>query len=159
MSVFVQVGADSPIKYIVLQVHYAHKFPEGKTDDSGVFLHYTLQPMPKQAGILLLGTSGQIPPMSVEHMDSACRMREQKTIHPFAYRTHTHSLGKLVAGYRVRRVGGEDGKQEWVQLGKRDPLTPQMFYPIENTEPIVYGDILAARCTMESHRNRVTVTG
>lgn len=152
-----KVGADSPIKYIVLQVHYAHKFPDGKVDDSGVVMHYTETPQPKQAGIILLGTAGLVPPRAVEYMDSACKMREDKTIYPFAYRTHTHQLGKVVAGYRVRR--GPDGRSDWVQLGKRDPLTPQMFYPIENADPIKPGDILASRCTMESHRDRVTYTG
>lgn len=41
-----KVGSSSPIKYIVLQVHYAHieKFKDGSTDDSGIFLHYTKQP-------------------------------------------------------------------------------------------------------------------
>lgn len=150
-----KVGADSPIKYIVLQVHYAHKFPEGKIDDSGVTLHYTQQRMKKLAGIILLGTAGLVPPNSIETMDSKCKIDQE--IYPFAYRTHTHQLGKVVAGYRVR--AGPDGKQEWIQLGKRDPLTPQMFYPIENSEPIQPGDILASRCTMESHRDRVTYTG
>lgn len=150
-----KVGADSPVKYIVLQVHYAHKFPEAKTDDSGVIMHYTEKQMKKMAGILLLGTAGLIPPNSVEHMDSSCAV--DKEIFPFAYRTHTHQLGKVVAGYRVRT--GLDGRKQWVQLGKRDPLTPQMFYPIENSEAIQPGDILASRCTMESHRSRVTYTG
>lgn len=150
-----KIGADSPIKYIVLQVHYAHKFPDGKVDDSGVIMHYTQTQMPKLAGIILLGTAGLIPPNSVEQMDSSCRV--DKKIYPFAYRTHTHQLGKVVAGYRVRT--GMDGRQQWIQLGKRDPLTPQMFYPIENSEPIMPGDIIASRCTMESHRNRITYTG
>lgn len=38
-----KVGKTSPIKYIVLQVHYAHieKFKDGSTDNSGIFIHYT----------------------------------------------------------------------------------------------------------------------
>lgn len=153
-----KVGADSPIKYIVLQVHYAHKFNDDRTDDSGLFIHYTLTPMTKQAGILLLGTAGIIPPNSVEHMDSYCKLKDKnKTIYPFAYRTHTHSLGKVVSGYRVR--ADKYGNHQWNLLGKRDPLTPQMFYPIENKDPIHYGDIVAARCTMESHRDRITRIG
>ncbi|ALC42642.1 Phm [Drosophila busckii] len=41
-----KVGKDSPTKYLVLQVHYAHvdKFKSGGTDDSGIFLHYTERP-------------------------------------------------------------------------------------------------------------------
>lgn len=154
-----KVGKDSPIKYMVLQVHYAsiERFKNGHTDDSGVFINYTLEPLNKLAGVLLLGTAGVIPPMTTEHMETACEINEHKTIYPIAYRTHTHMLGKVVSGYRVR--ADDKGVHQWTQLGKRNPLTPQMFYPIENKEPIVYGDWLAARCTMESHRNRETQTG
>lgn len=111
----------------------------------------------KSAGVLLLGTAGSIPPMSIEHMETSCEINENKTIYPFAYRTHTHSLGKVVAGYKVR--ADEKGVHHWTLLGKRDPLTPQMFYPVESRETIVQGDIVAARCTMESHRSRITQTG
>lgn len=154
-----RVGQNSPIKYIVLQVHYARidKFKDGSTDDSGVFLHYTEKPLTKLAGVLLMGTAGMIPAMSTEHMETACEIRENKTIHPFAYRTHTHNLGKVVAGYKVR--SDARGLQHWTQLGKRNPLTPQMFYPVNNNETIIRGDIIAARCTMKSNRKRITEIG
>jgi peptidylglycine monooxygenase len=48
----------------------------------------------KEAGVILLGTGGSIPPMSVEKMETSCVITEKKVIHPFAYRTHTHSLGE-----------------------------------------------------------------
>lgn len=54
-----KVGKDSPIKYLVLQVHYMHSFEEGKTDNSGVSIEYTLTPLRKLAGVLLMGTSGE----------------------------------------------------------------------------------------------------
>ncbi|XP_031845532.1 peptidylglycine-alpha-hydroxylating monooxygenase [Nomia melanderi] len=150
-----KVGGDSPIKYLVLQVHYAHvdAFKDGRTDDSGVFLHYTLHPLNKLAGVLLLGTSGAIPPKSRTYMETACTIRENKTIHPIAYRTHTHSLGKVVSGYLVKP------DYTWIELGKRDPLTPQMFYPIHNKVPAKQGDQIAARCTMESMRHTWTYIG
>lgn len=113
--------------------------------------------MNKLAGVLLLGTGGIIPPLTTEHMETACEIQEHKTIYPIAYRTHTHSLGKIVSGYRVRT--DEFGRDHWTLLGKRDPLTPQMFYPVENTDPIIYGDQLAARCTMQSNRHRFTQIG
>ncbi|XP_055317707.1 peptidylglycine alpha-hydroxylating monooxygenase [Sitodiplosis mosellana] len=147
-----KVGKDSPIQYLVLQVHYMHKFQDGITDDSGIFLHYTKQLLNKQAGVLLLGTAGMIPPYSVEHMETTCTIDEPKVIHPFAFRVHTHSLGKVVSGFRIR-----DGK--WTLLGKRDPMKPQMFYPVNTTEPIMFGDTLAARCTMHSNRKRLTFIG
>lgn len=152
-----KVGQDSPIKYLVLQVHYMHAFASGKTDDSGIFIEYTLRTMPKLAGVLLLGTAGAIPGMMTEHMEVACDINEKKTIYPFAYRTHTHALGKVVSGYRVRE--DQDGTDQWLLLGKRNPLTPQMFYPTLSKEPIKFGDRVAARCTMESHRNKTTYIG
>ncbi|KAI4488885.1 PREDICTED: peptidylglycine alpha-hydroxylating monooxygenase [Polistes canadensis] len=150
-----KVGGDSPIKYIVLQVHYAHidRFKDGSTDDSGVFLHYTLRPLNKLAGVLLLGTAGVIPPKSVEYMESACIIRENKTIYPIAYRTHSHSLGRIISGYVIK----PDWK--WIELGKRDPLTPQMFYPVSNNVSITTDDRVAARCTMQNIRNTWTNIG
>lgn len=65
---------------------------------------------------------------------------EQKTIHPFAYRVHTHELGKVVSGYSVKR--DEKGFDHWSLLGRRDPMTPQMFYPIFDKTSITYGDRL-----------------
>ncbi|XP_026293326.2 peptidylglycine alpha-hydroxylating monooxygenase [Frankliniella occidentalis] len=154
-----KVGGDSDIKYLVLQVHYAHidKFKDGSTDDSGIFLHYTQRPLPRLAGVVLLGTGGRIAPHAEEHMETSCEMREHKVVHPFAYRTHTHALGKVVSGYRVR--SDRHGEDHWTLLGKRDPLTPQMFYPVLNNVTIQYGDKLAARCTMESTRDDYTMIG
>jgi hypothetical protein len=45
---FCRVGADSNIKYLVLQVHYASvaNIPQ-EGDDSGVFLQYTDEEQPK----------------------------------------------------------------------------------------------------------------
>lgn len=107
----------------------------------------------KNAGVLFMATGGSIPPMSTEHMETSCRMDENKIVHPFAFRVHTHSLGKVVTGYRIR-----DGK--WTMIGHRDPQKPQMFYPVNNaSDPIKYGDLLAARCTMHSNRTRVTDVG
>ncbi|KAF5284750.1 hypothetical protein FQA39_LY04475 [Lamprigera yunnana] len=154
-----EIGKNTQIQYLVLQVHYSHtgKFKDGSTDDSGIFLMYTEKRRNKLAGVILLGTGGAIPPNSVTHMESDCRIYENKTIYPFAYRTHTHSLGKVVAGYKIRE--DENKQHHWTLLGKRDPLTAQMFYPVFNTDPIYPGDILAARCTMKSNRLTYTHVG
>ena len=76
------------------QVHYAsvEYIPE-TGDDSGVFLEYTSQPQPKTAGVLLLGTAGQIPAHSTTFFETACEIEEPRDIHPFAFRVHTHALG------------------------------------------------------------------
>lgn len=105
----------------------------------------------------MLGTGGSIPPYTVTHMEAQCRLTEDKTIYPFAYRTHAHSLARVVSGYRVRET--ENGHFNWTLLGKRDPLTPQMFYPVFDKSPITTGDILAARCTYASDRSITTKIG
>ncbi|XP_014249505.1 peptidylglycine alpha-hydroxylating monooxygenase [Cimex lectularius] len=153
-----KIGGDSSIQYLVLQVHYSHRFAAGHTDNSGVYLHYTEKPMNKLAGVLLLGTSGQVEPMQVTHMETACTIYEPKVLHPFAFRTHTHKLGKIVSGYRVRI--DNDLNYDWTLLGKKDPQQPQMFYEVDDPNmEIREGDVLAARCTMNSTRTTVTYIG
>lgn len=51
-------------------------------------------------------------------------------------------VGKVVAGYRVKNINKNE--QKWDLLGKRDPMTPQMFYPIENNITVESGDILVS---------------
>ena len=90
-----RVGPGSDIKYLVLQVHYAslEHIPEDG-DDSGIFLRFSHRPLPRTAGVLLLGTGGMTPPHSTTFFESACEIEDGRPIHPFAFRTHTHSLGK-----------------------------------------------------------------
>uniref|UniRef100_A0A8C0WJV1 Copper type II ascorbate-dependent monooxygenase C-terminal domain-containing protein n=1 Tax=Castor canadensis TaxID=51338 RepID=A0A8C0WJV1_CASCN len=57
----------------------------------------------------------------------------------FAYRVHTHHLGKVVSGYRVRNG-------QWTMIGRQSPQLPQAFYPVEHPVDVSFGDILAARC-------------
>ncbi|CAH1989253.1 unnamed protein product [Acanthoscelides obtectus] len=153
-----QVGKGTSIQYIVLQIHYSKKFEDNRRDNSGMYLVYTEEPQSKLAGVLLFGVGGLIPPKSVTHMETACRINEMKKIYPFAYRTHTHSLGRVVSGYVIRK--DETGKDHWTLLGKRDPMTPQMFYEVFDKSPVMYGDRMAARCTMDSSsRGRITKVG
>ncbi|CAG9796972.1 unnamed protein product [Diatraea saccharalis] len=171
------IGKDSAIKYLVLQIHYMHRFPENTFDNSGVFLKYTKTPMRREAGVLLLGTGGVVGARRVEHMETACVLREHKTIHPFAFRTHTHALvdlncinlnliestrsvtippGTVVSGYAIRRGPGGDS---WRLLGRRSPQLPQMFYPAADAAPVRGGDALAARCTMNNTRAHAVSIG
>jgi len=149
-----RVGADSTIQYLVLQVHYGsvdHIDPEG--DDSGVFLQYTDVEQPKTAGVLLLGTGGSAPPHSTTYFETACDIEDERTIHPFAFRTHTHQLGKVVSGWKV------SDKERWELIGKKDPQLPEMFYPAATSLSLSQGDTVAARCTMVNTRDRVTYIG
>nr|BAE90813.1 unnamed protein product [Macaca fascicularis] len=60
-------------------------------------------------------------------------------MHVFAYRVHTHHLGKVVSGYRVRNG-------QWTLIGRQSPQLPQAFYPVEHPVDVSFGDLLAARC-------------
>lgn len=153
-----QVGGKTSINYLVLQIHYSKKLKPGTLDSSGLSLIYTEKPLNKLAGVLLLGTGGEIPPKKITHLETDCEINEGKTIHPFAYRTHTHSLGRVVSGYSIKR--DENGVDHWTLLGKRNPMTPQMFYPIFDKSPIGPTQRLASRCTMDSSsRDSYTYVG
>ena len=170
-----RVGKDTRINYLVLQVHYnkLDMIPEDG-DNSGILLHYTRQPMPKTAGVLLLGTGGFAPAHSTTFFETACQMDDEREIHPFSFRTHTHKLGiiasqsKNKAEFILREITSETnlilnlfnlGKvvsgwkvsngHKWELIGKRSPQDPQMFYPVADENLVLRkGDIVAARCTM-----------
>ncbi|XP_078252553.1 peptidyl-glycine alpha-amidating monooxygenase B isoform X3 [Rhinoraja longicauda] len=148
-----RVGGNTGINYIVLQVHYGDvtAFRDNHKDCSGVSLEMTFLKQPLIAGIyLLMSANTVIPPnKKVVNADIAC-VYKQTTIHPFAFRTHTHQLGQVVSGYRVR-----DGK--WTLIGRQSPQLPQAFYHVENPMDIEYGDTIAARCVFTG-KGRTTVT-
>ncbi|XP_069748524.1 peptidyl-glycine alpha-amidating monooxygenase B isoform X3 [Narcine bancroftii] len=148
-----RVGGNTGINYLVLQVHYGDvsSFRDHHKDCSGVTLQMTFLKQPLIAGIyLLMSNSAVIPPNEeVVNADVAC-LYTQATIHPFAFRTHTHQLGQVVSGYRVR-----DGK--WTLIGRQSPQLPQAFYHMEKPMDIKYGDTITARCVFTG-KGRTTVT-
>jgi len=155
-----RMGKNTQIKYLVLQVHYAHidTIPE-KGDDSGVVLHYTETPQAQTAGVILMGTGGMAPAHSTTFFETACTVEDAREIHPFAFRTHTHSLGQVVSGWKVSNAT-KPNEMEWDMIGKKSPKEPQMFYPIADPElTFTKGDILAARCTMVNHHDHDVYIG
>jgi hypothetical protein len=137
--------------YIVMQVHYKHKLPD--KDYTGVSLTYVEKQPKYKAGILLMVKSGLtiMPGHMNVHSDMNCKIFEDITL--FAFRTHAHSLGAVITGYKVK-----EGKFEEVARG--DPQRPQTFYPMKKFVEIKKGDIMAARCTFDSTRtNKTTVIG
>ncbi|XP_048875328.1 peptidyl-glycine alpha-amidating monooxygenase B isoform X1 [Brienomyrus brachyistius] len=148
-----KVGGDTTITHFVLQMHYGDvsAFRDGHRDCSGVTLKMTSKPQPFIAGVyLMMSTNTKIPPgKKVTNADIACPYRSYP-MYPFAFRTHTHRLGKVVSGYRVR-----DGK--WTLIGRQSPQLPQAFYPAANAVEVLYGDTLAARCVFTGE-GKTTVT-
>lgn len=137
-----QVGADSRITYFVLQIHYGdvNNFRDHHKDCSGLTLRMTSKPQPFIAGMyLMMSVDTVIPPgKKVTNADIACEY-SSFPMYPFAFRTHTHTLGKVVSGYRVRNG-------QWTQIGRQSPQLPQAFYPASNAIDVKDGDTLAARC-------------
>lgn len=84
--------------------------------------------------------------------DISCHYKKYP-MHVFAYRVHTHHLGKVVSGYRVRNG-------QWTLIGRQSPQLPQAFYPVEHPVDVSFGDILAARCVFTGEgRTEVTHIG
>uniref|UniRef100_A0A8C6S9X4 Peptidylglycine alpha-amidating monooxygenase n=1 Tax=Neogobius melanostomus TaxID=47308 RepID=A0A8C6S9X4_9GOBI len=137
-----EVGGSSGKPYFVLQMHYGDvsAFRDHHRDCSGVSLTLTTKLQPFIAGVYLLMTVDTVilPGNKVTNADSACDYTSYP-LYPFAFRTHTHHLGKVVSGYRVR-----DGK--WTLIGRQSPQLPQAFYPANKDVDVKYGDTLAARC-------------
>ena len=92
-------------------------------------------------------------PRTTTYMEAACTLSTPLTLHPFAFRVHTHELGRVVSGWRV------SPDMQWTLIGKADPQREQMFWAVRSPEVIRGGDTLAARCTMVSDRDRVTWVG
>ncbi|XP_017668090.1 PREDICTED: peptidyl-glycine alpha-amidating monooxygenase isoform X12 [Lepidothrix coronata] len=148
-----RVGGETGGRYFVLQVHYGDisAFRDKHKDCSGVTLHLTHQKQPLIAGMyLMMSVNTVIPPgEKVVDADIACHYK-RFPMHLFAYRVHTHRLGKVVSGYRVRNG-------QWTLIGRQSPQLPQAFYPVEHPVDVSYDDILAARCVF-SGEGRTTET-
>ncbi|KAF7701336.1 peptidyl-glycine alpha-amidating monooxygenase B isoform X1 [Silurus meridionalis] len=137
-----RVGGDTRITYFVLQIHYGdvRSFKDHHKDCSGLNLQMTSKPQPFIAGMyLMMSVDTVIPPgKTVTNADIACTYSSYP-MYPFAFRTHTHRLGKVVSGYRIRNG-------QWSLIGRQSPQLPQAFYPASNAIDVRYGDLLAARC-------------
>ncbi|XP_053909619.1 peptidyl-glycine alpha-amidating monooxygenase isoform X3 [Cuculus canorus] len=148
-----RVGGETGGRFFVLQVHYGDisAFRDKHSDCSGVTLHLTHQKQPLIAGMyLMMSVNTVIPPgEKVVDADIACHYK-RFPMHLFAYRVHTHRLGKVVSGYRVRNG-------QWTLIGRQSPQLPQAFYPVEHLVDVSYDDILAARCVF-SGEGRTTET-
>ncbi|XP_010283564.1 PREDICTED: peptidyl-glycine alpha-amidating monooxygenase isoform X4 [Phaethon lepturus] len=148
-----RVGGETGGRFFVLQVHYGDisAFRDKHKDCSGVTLHLTHQKQPLIAGMyLMMSVDTVIPPgEKVVDADIACHYK-RFPMHLFAYRVHTHRLGKVVSGYRVRNG-------QWTLIGRQSPQLPQAFYPVEHPVDVSYDDILAARCVF-SGEGRTTET-
>uniref|UniRef100_A0A8C0WM05 Copper type II ascorbate-dependent monooxygenase C-terminal domain-containing protein n=1 Tax=Castor canadensis TaxID=51338 RepID=A0A8C0WM05_CASCN len=121
-------------------LRYICVFSDNHKDCSGVSLHLTRLPQPLIAGMYLMMSVDTVIPAGekVVNSDISCHYKTYP-MNVFAYRVHTHHLGKVVSGYRVRNG-------QWTMIGRQSPQLPQAFYPVEHPVDVSFGDILAARC-------------
>ena len=113
-------------RYLVLQVHYAHKLAE--PDHTGLSLTYQVDPTKYTAGILLMLRGGLTIPANtpVVHGDVNCKLPSTTPLHMFAYRTHAHKLSPVITGY----VYNEEG-HKYREIARGSPQWPQAFYPMK----------------------------
>uniref|UniRef100_A0A5S6QDL4 Peptidylglycine monooxygenase n=1 Tax=Trichuris muris TaxID=70415 RepID=A0A5S6QDL4_TRIMR len=155
-SVGVPIGGNSSIDYLVLQMHYNLQFIGNVVDYSGVTLRVTTNVPLFFAGVYLLAADSTkaIPPKVAEFpLNMSCVYEEDAVIHPFAYRTHAHALGRIITGYQYR-------ENSFALIGKGNPQWPQWFYPAKKNISIGKGDTIVAQCIFDStSRSTVTTIG
>jgi peptidylglycine monooxygenase len=158
-----KIGGDSGIDYLVLQVHYGNtaifRSAQNITDDSGINLEIVSgednSSITKMAGIYLLVSYGYVKQGFSKHT-MECLITEEKVIHPFRFRTHTHKLGVKVAGFKK----SPNNNYEPELIGEHNPQEPQMFYPVENKSmTISQGDRLYAYCDYNNTRDHPVSIG
>ena len=144
-DVSLTIGGNSSIQHLVLQVHYvSNNFIPEQGDTSGVIVDYQDTPTGYSAGIVSLHVHGKVPAGELVYWDSACRLLGSTPIQPWAFLGHTHHLGQLVTGWQV------SDNMTWTNLGLSNPQLAQSFYPVTTERILVPGDILAARCVLQS---------
>jgi len=148
------IGANFNVKSFVLQIHYRNSMKNGETDCSGISMVTTNKKQNFYAGIYLIASSNiRIPAHGNGYGVVSCVNNIKAKLNVFAYRTHTHDLGKVATAYRVR-------EGETKMIGKGNPTWPEAFYMRERESiDLQYGDKLIARCDYASNRNVDTFWG
>ncbi|CAH8560527.1 unnamed protein product [Schistosoma intercalatum] len=148
-----KVGYETPYKYFVLQVHYKDAMNLDEKDTSGLELTTQSTPTGKLAGVYILVSGEDIGPSQIARLDVACSYTGDATLHPFAFRVHTHSHGVLSKGYVV------DGNESYL-IGSKSPQEHQTFYPVQNQSLEIHKqNIIAARCIMQNNESRIIRIG
>merc|ERR1711892_1319908 len=149
-----KAGRYTRLTRIVLQIHYK-KNVEKEDDQSGVIIHYTEIHQSKTAGIKSIHAGGLVLPSSKAYLEAGCPLTGRQDLHPLFFLVHTHSLGTWASLWAVTGKG----RERWDVIGRDDPQRPQEWRRVENDAALQHGDVLMGRCTMESRRNSVTLTG
>lgn len=126
---------------------------EFNTDNSGIDIDFKTEGITREAGVLLMSSSGYVEPGLSKH-EIMCQLEDDVQLHPIRFRVHTHKLGKLVLGARLRSPAYVRNQQlpgyglvDSELIGEHDPQEPQMFYPVSDSELLLNpGDTIYAAC-------------
>ncbi|KAF7257574.1 hypothetical protein EG68_05851 [Paragonimus skrjabini miyazakii] len=160
-GVGIATGMSTRIKGFQLEVHYLPKVVS--PDRSGLTLVLTDRPQPRVAGILLmLVNKAQLDPgLKNVSLEVSCRLPRGTSITLMAMRTHAHSFGRAIIGYRLPQNNSP------VQLlGRGNPQWPQSFYSLRdlgadfNSIDLNEGDVVMSRCVYDTTAtNQITRIG
>ncbi|XP_034383025.1 DBH-like monooxygenase protein 2 homolog isoform X2 [Cyclopterus lumpus] len=163
-------GADSNAFYR-LEIHYNNLNNEsGRTDSSGLRLHYTVQPRKYDVGILTTGVlphsylNYNIPPKAAQfHTYGVCNttlfsqiVTHVPELQVFAVLLHTH-----LAGRKVRVGHYRNGEQiDFLAVNDKYNFELQQSVSLGNVKNIKQGDEIVVECTYDtSNRTNVTRMG
>ena len=159
---------DGGFKNLVLEVHYLQAQDPSASTQSGLVVHLE-EGIPRRAmSVLAFATGFQLPPQNPKVLvPNTCCYSMARPLTAFAFRVHTHALGREV--YLERMTAGRmtdtnaadpaDGSGP-VRLMGRDPQLPQLFEKLPDWgAPIVIrpGDKLRATCVFDT-TERLTTT-
>ena len=99
------------------------------------------------AGLWSFASWFTLNPGGDEDVKNDCCYKGTTPLHAFAFRVHTHALGRKVWLER-KSLGG--GIVERVELAQRDPQLPQGFEPLGEEFIIRPGDSLSAVCRFDT---------
>ena len=72
-------------------------------------------------------------PKTTTFMEAACKIRTHLTVHPFAFRVHTHELGRVVSGWRVT------DDMAWSLVGKKVIFHLLSYFQVKLSYCLLYG--------------------
>jgi len=143
-------GSSGSTRSLVLQVHYTQRRPPG--DASGVRLALTADPVPFAAGLTMFARFFSLPPHTpAVAVPNACCLRGFEPAHAFAFRVHTHDLGREVfletgPPKKYRGGGGDDADPPLTHVAGRSPQLPQGFTPLATPLTVWPGDRMSVTC-------------
>ena len=151
------VGHDGDhANFIVMQVHYATPYQGHVWDHEGILMTTTDQRPERFASVYLFMSLAPTPPgVEAFYHQMACEYTSEHPVRPFAYRTHSHVIGRLIGAF-VHKPN-----DTWQEVGRRDPRWPQIFASVTTKDvEITRGDKMFAFCRFDStSRSRTTPMG